>query len=138
MEYYEGDVDALVLRLQEWSVALGASGRLRGSTRDMLRFIGRGMSMRTQVFHTLSLLESPLATWESEALDRLHRGLRASFEIEERYRALDHELRIVQDNLALLIDMVRGRRSILLEVAVVVFFAAELFLLLGQLLLERR
>jgi uncharacterized Rmd1/YagE family protein len=138
MEYYEGDVDALVLRLEERSNALGRSGRLRGSTRDMLRFIGQGMSMRTQVVHTLSLLDSPLATWENEALDRLHRGLRLSFEIEERYRALEHELHIVQDNLALLVDMVRGRRTILLEVAVAVFVAAELLLLVGQLLLERR
>ncbi len=135
MEYYEGDVDALVARLEQWSSALGSSGRLRGSARDLLRFIGRGMSMRTQVVHTLSLLDSPGATWENEALDRLYRGLRLSFEIEERYRALDHELRIVQDNLALLIDMVRGRRSILLEVAVALLVAGELVILMGQLLL---
>jgi len=135
MEYYEGDVDALISRLEQWSLALGASGRLRGSTRDMLRFIGRGMSMRTQVVQTLSLLDSPGTTWENEALDRLYRGLRLSFEIEERYRALDHELRIVQDNLALFIDMVRGRRSILLEVAVTVFVATEVIILIGQLLL---
>jgi hypothetical protein len=34
--------------------------------------------------------------------------------------------------------MVRGRRSILLEVAVAVFVAAELLVLVGQLLLEHR
>jgi uncharacterized Rmd1/YagE family protein len=135
MEYYEGDVDALVARLQAWSRGLSASGRLRGSARDMLRFIGRGMSMRTEVVHTLSLLDSPGATWEDEELDRLYRGLRRSFEIQERYRALDHELRIVQDNLALLIDMVRGGRSILLEVAVTILVGGELIILIGQLLL---
>jgi uncharacterized Rmd1/YagE family protein len=135
MEYYEGDVDALVARLEQWSLGLAASGRLRGSTRDMLRFIGRGMSMRTEVVHTLSLLDSPGATWENEELDRLYRGLGLSFEIQERYRALDHQLNIVQDNLALLIDMVRGRRSILLEVAVAVLVGGELIILLGQLLL---
>jgi uncharacterized Rmd1/YagE family protein len=136
MEYYEGDVDTLVARLQQWSLALGESGRLRGRTRDMLRFIGRGMSMRTQVVHTLSLLDSPGATWENEALDRLYRGLRASFEIEERYRSLEHELSIVQDNLALFIDLVRGRRTILLEVAVALLVAGELVILVGQLLLH--
>jgi uncharacterized Rmd1/YagE family protein len=136
MEYYEGDVDALVARLGQWALALGQSGRLRGRTRDMLQFIGRGMSMRTQVAHTLGLLDSPGATWENEALDRLYRGLRASFEIEERYRSLEHELSIVQDNLALFIDLVRGRRSILLEVAVALLVAGELVILVGQLLLH--
>ena len=135
MEYYEGDVDALVGALEERSSALARDGALYGSPRALLKFIGRGMTMRTRVVHTLSLLDSPGATWDDEALDRLYRGLRTSFEIEERYRALDHELRIVQDNLALLVDMVRQRRLILLEVAVVVFVAAELLVLVGQVVL---
>jgi required for meiotic nuclear division protein 1 len=135
MEYYEGDVDALVGALEERSRMLARDGALHGSARALLKFIGRSMTMRTRVVHTLSLLDSPGATWDDEALDRLYRGLRASFEIEERYRALDHELRIVQDNLELMVDMVRQRRSILLEVAVVVFVAAELLVLVGQVFL---
>jgi required for meiotic nuclear division protein 1 len=135
MEYYEGDVDSLVNALEERSRELERRGTLRGSARALLQFIGRGMTMRTQVVHTLSLLDSPGAIWDDEALDRLYRGLRASFEIEERYRALDHELGIVQDNLALMVDMVRQRRLILLEVAVAVFVGAELLVLVGQVVL---
>ena len=138
MEYFEGDLGALVDTLMQSSRRLAEEGRLRGSTRAMMRLIGRGMLMRSQVIHTLSLLDSPGATWDSEPLDLLYRGLRASFEIEERYRALDHEIRIVQDNLALLVDMVRQRRSIALEVVVAVFVVAETLLFVGQLLLERR
>ena len=132
MEYYEGDVDALVSALETRSRMLAEKGTLQGSARALLQFIGRGMTMRTQVVHTLSLLDSPGATWDDEALDRLYRGLRTSFEIEERHRALDHELGIVQDNLALMVDMVRSRRLMLLEFAVVVFVAAELLVLVGQ------
>jgi uncharacterized Rmd1/YagE family protein len=135
MEYYEGDVDSLVAALEERSDSLARDGTLYGSARALLRFVGQGMSMRTQVVHTLSLLESPSATWDDESLDRVYRGLRASFEIEERYRSLDHELRIVQDNLELMVDLMRQRRFILLEVLVAVFVGAELLVLLGQLLL---
>jgi uncharacterized Rmd1/YagE family protein len=138
MEYYEGDLDALVAALEERSRLLATEGALRGSVREMMRFIGQGMTIRSQVIHTLSLLESPQATWENETLDRLYRGLRASFEIEERYRALDHEIRIVQDNLALLVDMVRQRRYTILEVTVAVFVVAETLLFVGQLLMSRR
>jgi required for meiotic nuclear division protein 1 len=137
MEYYEADLDALILALEKSSDRLAAVGKLRGSTREMLQFIGRGMTMRSRVIHTLSLLDSPAATWEVERLDRLYRELRFMFEIEERYRALDHEIRIVQDNLALLVDLVRQRRSNFLEVTVAVFVVAETLLFLGQLLLGR-
>jgi uncharacterized Rmd1/YagE family protein len=138
MEYYEGDVDAIVAQIEMRSKRLAEVGALRGSARALLRFIGQGMSMRSQVIHTLSLLDSPGATWDSEPLDRLYRGLRSAFEIEERYRALDHELRIVQDNLALMVDMVRQRRYTFLEVTVAVFVAVETLLFVAQLLLARK
>jgi required for meiotic nuclear division protein 1 len=135
MDYYEGDIDALIGALQERSRTLARDGRLRESAGGLLKFIGRGMTMRTQVVHTLSLLDSPGATWDDEALDRLYRALRGLFEIEERYLALDHELRIVQDNLELMVDLARQRRLIQLEIAVAVFVGAELLVLVGQLLL---
>jgi uncharacterized Rmd1/YagE family protein len=138
MEYYEGDVDALVHTLEQRSRTLATSGTLHAGAREMLRFVGRGMLMRSQVIATLSLLDSPGATWENEALDRLYRGLRAAFEIEERYRALDHELRIVQDDLGLMIDMARSRRSTLLEAAVVVLIILELAAMVFQVLLAKK
>ncbi len=86
------------------------------------------MAMRTRVVHTLALLDAPALTWDSETLDRLYRALRASFEIEDRYRALDHKLGMIQDNLELLVDLSRRARSFALEVLVVVLIATELVL----------
>jgi len=134
MEYYEGDVDSMVVELQRQSRRMARVGALRGNARQLVRVIGQGMTMRSQVMHTLSLLDSPGAAWESEPLDRLYRGLRAGFEIDERYRALDHELRLVQDNLALMVDMIRQRRYTFLEVTVAVFVVAETLLFVAQLL----
>jgi uncharacterized Rmd1/YagE family protein len=133
MEYYEGDVDSMVAELQRQSRRMAKDGALRGSASQLVRVIGQGMTMRSQVMHTLSLLDSPGATWESEPLDRLYRGLRAAFEIDERYRALDHELRLVQDNLALMVDMIRQRRYTFLEVTVAVFVVAETLLFVAEL-----
>jgi uncharacterized Rmd1/YagE family protein len=138
MEYYESDLDALVAELEKRSKQLATAGRFRGSAREMTRFIGEGMTMRSEVIHTLSLLDSPGVTWEDEAFDRLYRELRSAFEIEERYRALDHELRIVQDNMALLVDMARQRRFEFLEIVVAIFVALETLLFIGQLLLQRK
>jgi uncharacterized Rmd1/YagE family protein len=138
MEYYESDLDALIDELEKRSKRLATQGRLRGSARALMKFIGEGMTMRSEVIHTLSLLDSPGITWEDEALDRLYRELRTTFEIEERYRALDHELRIVQDNLALMVDMARQRRFEFLEIVVAVFVALETLLFIGQLLLQRK
>jgi uncharacterized Rmd1/YagE family protein len=128
MEYYEDNVDELVAQLESASRRLAESGRVSGKSRDLLALIGRGMTTRTQVVHTLSLLDSPAVAWDDEGLDRLHRDLRLAFAIEDRYRSLDQKLHMIQDNLELLVDLAQHRRSLLLEGAVLALIAIELVL----------
>lgn len=128
MEYHEDSVDSLVGELERFAQALAARGKLRANDTELMRFVGRGMATRTQVVHTLALLDAPAVIWEDEALDRLYRELRAMFEIQDRYLGLDHKLRVIQDNLELLVDMTRQRRSTLLEVTVIALIAVELVL----------
>ena len=131
MEYYEDEVDRLIGEIDRFSRRLAETGRFRGRSRDLLSFVGRGMVTRTEVVHTLALLDAPAVTWDDEALDRLYRELRASFAIEDRYRGLDHKLRVLQDNLELLVDLTRHTRSVLLEIAVIFLIATELILALA-------
>lgn len=130
MEYYEDEVDDLIGEIDRVSMRLAESGRFRARNRELLSFVGRGMVTRTRVVHTLALLDAPALTWDDETLDRLYRELRMSFAIEDRYRGLDHKLRVIQDNLELLVDLTRHTRSILLELAVFVLIAIELILAL--------
>lgn len=126
MEYYEDTVDQLVTQLERSSRQLADSGRFRSNSRELLRFIGRGMTTRTQVVHTLALLDAPALAWDDEALDRLYRDLHLSFSIEDRYRALDQKLKMIQDNLELLVDLSQHKRSVLLEVAIIALITFEI------------
>ena len=133
MEYYEEDVEQILGKLDRESEQLAETGGFRGSARSLNRLIGLGMSTRNQVVGTLSLLDAPAQTWESETLDRLYRALRATFEIEDRYTALDHKLRMIQDNLELLVDLTRHKRTVALEMTIIILIAVELVLLVYQL-----
>ena len=128
MEYYEDNVDVLVSQLERASRRLAETGRLSDRNRELLRFIGRGMATRTQVVHTLALLDAPAIAWDDEPLDKLYRDLRISFAIEDRYRALDQKLKMIQDNLELMVDLAQHNRSVLLEVAVIALIALEIVL----------
>jgi uncharacterized Rmd1/YagE family protein len=126
MEYYENSVDDLIGQIEGFSRRLATAGRFFAKSRELLTFVGRGMQTRTQVVHTLALLDTPALTWDDEALDKVHRELRLSFAIEDRYRGLDHKLRMIQDNLELLVDLTQHTRSTRLEVAVIVLIAIEI------------
>lgn len=128
MEYYEDTVDELVTQLERHSRQLAERGRFRGNNRELLRFIGRGMTTRTQVVHTLALLDAPALAWDDESLDRLYRDLRLSFAIEDRYRALDQKLKMIQDNLELLVDLTQHKRSVLLEATIIALILFEIIM----------
>lgn len=136
MEYYENSVDDLIGQIERFSRRLAQSGRFFARSRELLSFVGRGMQTRTQVVHTLALLDTPALTWDDESLDKLHRELRLSFAIEDRYRGLDHKLRMIQDNLELLVDLTQHTRSTRLEWAVIILIAIEL--VIGLLELQGR
>jgi uncharacterized Rmd1/YagE family protein len=128
MEYYEDEVDKVFSEIEKLTTSLAERGSFRGGEKPLMQFIGRAMSTRNDVVFTLALLDAPPATWEDERLDKLHRDLRASFEIEDRYMALDHKLKMIQDSLELLVDLSRHKRMTMLEVLVVLLIAFEIVL----------
>lgn len=130
MEYYEDDVDRILARLDGLANEVANDGGFRGSVRTLNKFIGEGLRLRNRVIFTLALLDSPLSTWDDEVLDRLHRELRSSFGIEDRYRALDHKLAMIRDSLQIIGDLTRHKRSMLLEAGVAVLIALEILLYL--------
>jgi uncharacterized Rmd1/YagE family protein len=125
MDYYEDDVDGLFKRVGELSSALEAKGRLRGPARVLNRFVGSILTTRNQILTTLSLLDAPPITWEREASDRLYRELRGAFEIEDRHTALELKLKLIQENLEIIVDLAQHRRALQLEVTVVVLILVE-------------
>jgi uncharacterized Rmd1/YagE family protein len=138
MEYYEEDVDTLMNQVQLQMRTVEDSGSFRGGVRSLVKFIGSAANTRNQVASTLSLLETPLIVWEDPRLEGVYVGLRTTFEIEDRYRALEHRLGMVQDNLALLLDLVQQKRSFFLELSIAVMIALEIVLVVYQVLVERR
>jgi uncharacterized Rmd1/YagE family protein len=89
------------------------------------------------VIETLALFDKPEATWEQEALDRLFVRLREMLEIDDRFRALEYRLRVIQENLVLFVDLSRQRSTLYLELLVVLLILIELIVMVGQVALGR-
>jgi len=137
MEYYEEDVDQILARLNKFSGHLAETGKLSARPRELLKFIGSGMSVHNQVVYTLSLLDTPLLAWEDETLDRIYAGLRTQFEIPDRFRALDLKLRMINDNFELFVDLAQERRNYLLEATVAALVAVEVVLFVYEIFYRR-
>lgn len=128
IDYYEEDLQEILATLDRQTDQMAAKGRLPGSTRDLMKFVGSAIATKNQIIAALSVLDKPAVTWEAEALDRLYRELRAMLEIDERFKALEYKLRTIQETLELFLDLQQTRRGLYLEATIVLLIVAELTL----------
>lgn len=132
MEYYERLVDQLFTRTNILVERLERHGSVPFRTRPLNRFIGEAIATRSEVISVLHLLDKPDATWDDSAMDRIYNDLRSEFDLADRYAALEAKLRSIQEALELVLDVARDRRLVLLEVAIVLLFFAEIIFSLAR------
>jgi uncharacterized Rmd1/YagE family protein len=126
MEYYERIVDEMFSGTDHLVERLEVSGRAPLATRPLHRFIGTAIGTRNEVLSILHLLDKPDAVWEDATANRIYEELRAEFDLADRYLALEHKLRSVQEALELVLDISRDYRLVALELAVVVLIIVEI------------
>ncbi len=132
MDYYGEDVDEILTRSELITRGLATEGRLRGRVKDLIQFIGTCIQTKNGVIETLALFDKPDVTWEVEAIDRLFVQLREILEIDDRFRAFEYKLRMIQENLVLLVDLSRQRHTLWLESSVLVLILLEVLMMVWQ------
>jgi uncharacterized Rmd1/YagE family protein len=126
MEYYERIVDSLYVRTSAFVQRLESRGTVPMRVRPLHRFIGEAVSTRSEVLEVLHLLDKPDAAWDDPSMSDIYDDLRGEFDLADRYRALESKLRSIQEALELLLDVVRDRRLVLLEAAIVALIAFDI------------
>lgn len=126
MEYYEGIVERLYTHTGGLADRLERRGTVPFRTRPLHRFIGEAVGVRSEVLSVLHLLDKPDAMWDDPAMDQIYRELKAEFDLEDRYRALETKLHAVQESLELVLDVARDRRMWVLEATIVLLIVLEI------------
>ena len=132
MDYYDEDVQEILRRSDAITVSLRTAGRLPGRFDNVVKFIGSCIETKNGVIATLALFDKPDATWEDPDLDKLYIKLREELELEDRFRALEAKLRMIQETLVLLVDLSQYRATHRLELTVVMLILFEVLLMLWQ------
>jgi len=119
LELYEALGDEILEDARKFGEQLEKMGKISISRTKLLKFIGRTLNVKNSIIDNLYIFNSPDAAWEQEYLSKLDHGLREMFDINTRFRALDYELRIVEDNLKIFTDLSQNRESNRLELIVI-------------------
>jgi uncharacterized Rmd1/YagE family protein len=125
LDYYEALSDEILKNTKKMTRQLEQTGRLRGSQKELLQFIGKTLSIKNSIIDDLYIFDAPDSVWENELLGRIDDAIKRTLDLRMRYRDIDYKLKIVHENLTVFTDLMQNRESTRLEWIVIILIMIE-------------
>jgi required for meiotic nuclear division protein 1 len=116
---------------------LATSGKTRRNRRGILRLIGDALLVQHNVSGRVAIAEKPDALWDRPDLERLYARLEDEYELMQRVEALNRKLAVVAETANTFADIIDTRRSLRLEIIVVLLIAFEIVITFYQIYAAR-
>src|SRR4029077_8739528 len=128
------EVTAVFETVEPFTRKLAEQGRADAGRRTILKHLGNALLVQHRVSGRVAVAEKPDVVWDRPDLDRLYARLEDEYELKERAEALARKLAVIADTAEVLTDIIDTRRSLRLEIIIVVLIAIELVLARWQML----
>jgi uncharacterized Rmd1/YagE family protein len=122
----EREVAGVFEIVEPFARQLAEKGRIGAGRRTILRHIGNALLVQHRLSGRVAVTEKPDVVWDRQDLDRLYARLEDEYELKERAEALSRKLEVIADTAEILTDTIDTRRSLRLEVIIVILIAVEL------------
>jgi len=122
----EREVAAVFEQVEPFARQLAERGRATASRRTLLKQIGNALLVQNRVSGRVAVAEKPDVVWERPDLERLYARLEDEYELKERADALTRKLAVIAETAEVFTDVMDSKRSLRLEVIIIVLIAFEL------------
>lgn len=122
----EREVAAVFELTEPFARQLAERGSAGASRRAILKQIGNALLVQHRLSGRVAVAEKPDVVWDRPDLDRLYARLEDEYELHERAEALTRKLAVIADTAEVLTDIIDTRRSLRLEIIVVILIAVEI------------
>ena len=123
--------------IEPFAKELADHGRTRRDRKGVLQLIGNALLVQHRVSGRVAIGEKPDALWDRPDLERLYARLEDEYELKERVDTLNRKLAVVAETADTLADIIDTRRSLRLELIVVVLIAFEIVVTFYQIYAAR-
>jgi uncharacterized Rmd1/YagE family protein len=122
----EREVAAVFEVVEPFARHLAEKGRTTGGRRAILKLIGNALLVQHRVSGRVAVTEKPDVVWDRPDLERLYARLEDEYELKERAEGLTRKLSVIAETAEVLTDIIDTRRSLRLEIVIVILIAVEL------------
>ncbi len=125
LDHYHHTSEHLLTEIRSFTNHLAATGKLKISRRNMMKFIGRALNTQNDIADNIYIFDAPDLVWDNEYLDNLHKGLMKHYDLRVRFSEVEYTLRIIEDNLHMFREIYSQRESSLLEWIIITLILVE-------------
>jgi uncharacterized Rmd1/YagE family protein len=122
----EREVAAVFELVEPFARQFAEKGRVAAGRRAILKQIGNALLVQHRLSGRVAVAEKPDVVWDRQDLERLYARLQDEYELKERAEALSRKLSVIAKTAEVLTDIIDTKRSLRLEIAIVVLIAIEL------------
>lgn len=133
LERYESEAGKALIEFDAVMRGFGEKGATRLTSKELLKKVGFAMNLQHLTVSQMALLDKPDFTWENPELDKLYQELAWDYELEDRYDVLNEKLKLIFHNVEFILNFLEGRRSLALEVTIVLLIIVEIVLFIYEL-----
>jgi uncharacterized Rmd1/YagE family protein len=134
---HEREVASVFDATEPFARELARSGRMSGGRRSILKHIGNALSVQHRVSGPVEVAEKPDVLWDKPHLERLYARLEDEYELKERAESLNRKLAVIAETAQVLTDIIDTKRSLRLELIIVVLILFEVIITVYQLAIGR-
>jgi uncharacterized Rmd1/YagE family protein len=124
----EREVAAVFELVEPFARQLAEHGRAAAGRRAILKHVGNALLVQHRVSGRVAVAEKPDVVWDRQDLERLYARLQDEYELKERAEALSRKLKVIAETAEVLTDIIDTRRSLRLEIIIVILIAIELLI----------
>jgi uncharacterized Rmd1/YagE family protein len=124
----EREVSNVFDTIEPFARELATSGKTSRNRTDLLKLMGSALLVQHRVSGRVAVGEKPDVLWDRPDLERLYARLEDEYELSERVETLNRKLAVISDTATTLADIIDTKRSLRLEIIVVVLIAFEIII----------
>jgi len=133
LSHYEFTISNAFDRIEPFAMELERGQRRSYRGKEILRHIGNALGTQHKMVGRAEIEEKPELLWEKPQLERLYFRLTEEYELRERYKALEHKLKLINDTAQSLLQLMQDTRILRVEWYIVILIAVEILLILYEL-----
>lgn len=126
LDYYSGVAEKLLNQVKLFASELEKKGKISLSKKEMMKFIGKSLNTKDKIVDNFYIFDSPDITWDNAKIDKVHKLLVRTFDLNVRFKEIEYTFNIIDDNLQMFKDTYEHEHSATLEIVVIILILIEI------------